>query len=107
MAASITREEIKQALNTGAVTLIESLPQQYYDSGHLPGALQMNYDEVEEKADKILEDKDALIVTYCASDTCPNSGYAADKLVTLGYRNVKKYTGGKKDWTESGEPLQK
>ncbi len=105
MAESITREEIKRAMQQGPVTLIEALPQQYYDEGHLPGALQINYDEVDRKAGSLPTDKEAFIVTYCASDSCPNSGFAADKLIERGYTNVKKYVGGKKDWTESGEIL--
>ena len=106
MTTEITRDEIKLAIAKGNVTLIEALPEKYYNAGHLPGALQINYDEIENKAGKLLPDKSALIITYCASDTCPNSTYAAEHLSAMGYINVKKYAGGKKDWTEAGEQLE-
>lgn len=106
MAEQITREEIKNALQAGAITLVEALPEQYYNDRHLPGAVQMNHDEVNAKADQLLRDKNALIVTYCSGETCPNSGYAADQLIAKGYTNVRKYVGGKKDWEESGEDFE-
>ncbi len=105
MAKSITRQEVKEALANGSVTLVEALPVKYYDEGHLPEAVQMNYDEVDVKALELLPDRDAFIVAYCAGETCPNSGYAANKLTALGYTNVMKYEGGKEDWIEAGETL--
>tara|TARA_B100001093_G_scaffold497447_1_gene544374 strand:+ start:287 stop:634 length:348 start_codon:yes stop_codon:yes gene_type:complete len=106
MAEHITREEMKDALQASAITLVEALPEKYYNDGHLPGAVQMNHDEVVAKADILLPDKAALIVTYCASETCPNSGYVADQLIARGYTNVKKYVGGKRDWEEAGEKFE-
>lgn len=106
MTESITREEIKDALTKGSVILVEALPEKYYDQGHLPGAIQMNYDEVDEKANSLLPDKSAFIVTYCASDTCPNSKYAAEALIKKGYTNVRKYVGGKKDWVDAGGEVE-
>lgn len=106
MAEEIKREDIKQALVKGDVILVEALPEKYYREGHLPNAIQINHNEVATKASQLLPNKDALIVTYCTSDTCPNSGYAADHLIDMGYTNVKKYVGGKKDWTGAGEVLE-
>ncbi|MDJ0567507.1 MAG: rhodanese-like domain-containing protein [Pleurocapsa sp. MO_192.B19] len=108
MTKTITGEELRTALAKGKnLTLVEALPEKYYQAGHLPGAVQMNYDEVNAKADALLPDKNAFIVTYCASETCPNSGYAAEALVERGYTNILKYVAGKKDWTESGGKLEK
>ena len=106
MPETMTREEIKDALQKGTLTLVEALPEKYYNDGHLPGAVQINHDEIEAKADTLLPDKDALIVTYCTGESCPNSGYAADHLIRKGYTNVRKYAGGKEDWTEGGEALE-
>lgn len=106
MAKEISRESLKIELAKGTVTLVEALPEKYYNTGHLPGAVQMNYSEIDAKSENLLPNKDAFIVTYCASDTCPNSTYAAEQLISMGYINVHKYVGGKKDWVESGEVLQ-
>lgn len=106
MAEEITRDEIKNALAKGSVILVEALPEKYYEEGHLPGAIRINHDEAGEKIGALLPDKDAFIVTYCASASCSNSAYLADLLVNKGYQHVKKYVGGKKDWIDAGENLE-
>jgi rhodanese-related sulfurtransferase len=45
-------------------------------------------------------------VTYCASLTCRNSEIAANKLIALGYTNVRDYAEGKADWIEAGLPVE-
>jgi len=45
------------------------------------------------------------VVTYCASLTCRNSEILADRLVAMGYSDVREYAEGKADWVESGLPV--
>lgn len=66
---SISRDELKAALDQGAVTLIETLPTPYFRHTHLPGALNLPPDEIEARAPVLLPDKNAAIVLYCASPT--------------------------------------
>ena len=51
--------------------------------------------EIADKAEKILTDKDQLILVYCRSER--RSKLAADSLVTMGYTNIKEF-GGIIDW---------
>ncbi|MGI8683884.1 MAG: rhodanese-like domain-containing protein [Acidimicrobiales bacterium] len=51
-------------------------------------------------------DKDRQIVTYCSNTACNNSSVAETRLRALGYRNVRKYPGGKQDWIEAGLPVE-
>lgn len=106
MTETITREELHKAITASGVTLIEVLPEKYYNKGHISGALHMNYDEVDAKASTFLPNKEAHIVVYCASDTCSNSELAAKLLADRGYTHVRKYTGGKKDWVDAGLTLE-
>ena len=107
MVKMIERDELRRRLaGPNRPVLIEALPAKYYNPGHLPGAINVNYDEIEAAADRLPADKTAEIVTYCASETCPNSHKAAEALARLGYSNVSVYSGGKKDWTEAGLPLE-
>jgi rhodanese-related sulfurtransferase len=104
---SIKREEIQQLLaSKAAVTLIEALPQGYYDKGHLPGAINIPHDKVRERAPSMLPDKSAFIIVYCANTPCQNSAIAARTLDALGYTNVAEYVEGKQDWVEAGLPLE-
>src|SRR3954471_5408430 len=106
MSALITRQELEQEIATGAVTVVETLGAMYYDSGHLPGAVNIPHTKVRELAPTLLPDLDAPIVTYCSNTACRNSEIAANELRALGYTNVRKYAEGKQDWTEAGLPLE-
>jgi rhodanese-related sulfurtransferase len=106
MTNTITREELHEAIESGDVTVVEALPANYYEDAHIPGAINIPHTEVRQLAPALLPDKDAAIVTYCASTTCPNSELAAIVLSKLGYTNVREYVEGKQDWQEAGLPLE-
>jgi rhodanese-related sulfurtransferase len=106
MAPKITRGELKALLDRSEVVVVEALPEQGFAKEHIPGAIQVDYEELETQAPERLPDKDAAIVTYCAGLTCPNSEIAANKLMALGYTNVREYAEGKADWIEAGLPVE-
>jgi rhodanese-related sulfurtransferase len=84
------------------LVLVEALPEQYFASGHLPGALHLPHDRSDALVRAALPNSEAEIVTYCASDTCPNSHILAARLDRLGYRNVAVFGDGKAGWREAG-----
>ena len=102
----ITRTELSDLIDAGAVTVVEALPAAYYDQGHLPGAINIPHTEVRDLAPSLLPDKDAQIVVYCANEPCANSGIATHVLTKLGYTNVRDYAEGKADWVEGGLALE-
>lgn len=105
---TITREELQAKLDRGdPVTLVEALPEGAYEKAHLPGAINVPPDRVRERAPRLLPDADAEIVVYCSSLTCGRSSEATATLLEMGYRDVKDYEGGKKDWTEAGLPTER
>jgi rhodanese-related sulfurtransferase len=106
MTNTITREELRAAIDAGGVTVVEALPAGYYEDAHIPGAINIPHTEVRALAPRLLPDKDAAIVVYCANEPCPNSGIAATVLEKLGYTNVRDYAQGKDDWREAGLPLE-
>ena len=106
MASTITRDELRAAIDNGTVVVVETLGPMYYESGHLPGAINIPHTEVDALAPSLLPDKDAAIVTYCSNLQCQNSEIAARRLISLGYTNVRKYAEGKDDWSAAGLPLQ-
>jgi rhodanese-related sulfurtransferase len=103
---NITRDAIKRHIDNGdPIVLVEALPAKHYDAGHLPGAVQIDHDEVVEKAPLLLPHKDAKIVVYCANKECRNSAKAAGALAALGYTDVHEYVEGKADWRAAGLPI--
>ena len=93
---SITVEEAKQIMDTEeGYIILDVRTQEEYDQGHIPGAVVISHEEIAEKAEKVLTDKDQLILVYCRSGR--RSKLAAEALVELGYTNIKEF-GGIIDW---------
>ena len=103
---TITRQALAGRINSDTPPIvIEALPRRYYEDAHLPGAINIPHDEIEQEAATRLPDKQADIVVYCANSPCQNSAKAAHTLDALGYRNVYEYVEGKEDWQAAGLPL--
>ena len=93
---NITAEEAKQIMdNEEGYIILDVREQDEYDAGHIPGAIVISHEEIEEKAEDVLTDKDQLILVYCRSGR--RSKIAAEALVELGYTNIKEF-GGIIDW---------
>jgi len=103
----ITREQIMAKLNNKeSITIIEALPQRYYDAEHLPGALNIPHNEIQKHASHMLPDKDKFIVVYCSNTECQNSRIATDSLQQMGYTNVFEYVEGKQHWIEANFQIE-
>ena len=106
MATNITRVQLKAKMDRGdAFVLVEALSQQHYASSHLPGAINLPYEFVDE-AEKVLPDKSAEIVVYCMNPDCLASREEARELEEMGYQKVHHYAGGKQDWIRAGLPVE-
>jgi phage shock protein E len=57
-----------------------------YNAGHLEGAINIPYDEIEQKIEAVAADKTADIQLYCRSGR--RSGIALESLRSLGYSKV-------------------
>ena len=106
MSTAITREQVAAMIDRGGVTVVEALPASYYEDAHLPGAIHLPHDQVDELASRLLPDTQAEIVVYCSNAACQNSTLAAQRLTELGYVNVFDYEAGKQDWTDAGLPTE-
>jgi rhodanese-related sulfurtransferase len=70
MVKTISRNELNEKIERGdSFMLLETLPATAYQHAHLPGAINMPSDQVKQLAEKLLADKHAEIVVYCASPT--------------------------------------
>ena len=68
MVETISRDELKAKIDRQDLfLLVETLPEIAYQHAHLPGAINLPPDKVKELAAKLLPDKNAEIVVYCAS----------------------------------------
>ena len=93
---NITAEEAKQIMDSKeGYIILDVRTQEEYDQGHIPGAIVISHEEIAEKAEKVLTDKNQMILVYCRSGR--RSKIAAEALVELGYTNIKEF-GGILDW---------
>ena len=93
---NITAEEAKRIMDSEeGYIILDVRTQEEYDQGHIPGAIVISHEEIAEKAEDVLADKDQLILVYCRSGR--RSKLAAEALVELGYTNIKEF-GGIIDW---------
>jgi rhodanese-related sulfurtransferase len=106
MTTLITRDELRAAIDADTVTVLDALAGAYWEKQHLPGAIPVHAEHVEQVHRDLLPDRDALIVTYCSNPACANSQQLATKLEGLGYTNVRKYREGIEDWAAAGLPLE-
>jgi rhodanese-related sulfurtransferase len=92
----ITPETAQKMMETetGYVIVDVRHDDEYYD-GHIPGAVLITNEYIEDKPLSELPDKDQLILVYCRSGR--RSKDAARKLAAIGYTNVYEF-GGIIDW---------
>jgi rhodanese-related sulfurtransferase len=107
MTTAIGRDELKAKLDRGdKFRLVETLASDEFQRSHLPGATNLPPDQIEAKAAQILPDRQQEVVVYCGSATCNASEDAARDLEAQGYKQVRRYVGGKKDWIAAGLPIE-
>jgi rhodanese-related sulfurtransferase len=93
---NITAQEAKELMDSREdYIILDTRTREEYDESRIPGAILIPHDEILEKAEDVLADKDQLILVYCRSGR--RSKLAAEDLVTLGYTNIKEF-GGIIDW---------
>jgi rhodanese-related sulfurtransferase len=92
----IAPQDAKKIMDTQeGYVILDTRTEEEYETGHIPGAIVISHEQIKEKAEQVLTDKDQLILVYCRSGR--RSKLAAQDLVDLGYTNVKEF-GGIIDW---------
>ena len=105
--APIDRDELRRLLDSGAdLVLVDALSPMAYAHSHLPGAVNITPDWVDGRAQRRIPDLETEVIVYCSDPECTASVRVAEQLLALGYRNVRHYAGGKRDWVEAGFPVE-
>jgi len=89
---AITPEQAKEILETNKEAIaLDVRPREEFLNGHLVGAVNIPYTELEARAPAELPDKNATIVIYCKRGR--SSLIAAITLAKLGYTNLYEFKG--------------
>ena len=75
-----------------AFHLIDVREDREWIQGHIPGAIHLGKGIIERDIEKVIEDKENLIVVYCQGGF--RSALAAKSLVDMGFKNVAHVDGG-------------
>jgi rhodanese-related sulfurtransferase len=102
----IDRDELWELIQADEpLVLVDALAPMSYAHSHLPGAINLIPERVDDEAARRIPDRDANVVVYCANESCESSVDVAEGLMALGYTHVRHYAGGKAEWTEAGLPV--
>jgi membrane protein DedA with SNARE-associated domain/rhodanese-related sulfurtransferase len=102
--ARISVEELRRLIEGGqAPSIVDVRTTRSFAAQHIPGALRMTLDEVDEQLAAL--PRDGEIVLYC---TCPNEASAARVarlLMDRGFTRVRPLEGGLDSWLAAGLPV--
>jgi rhodanese-related sulfurtransferase len=102
--ADIGIAELKTAMAAKKVTLVDVNGDDSYKEGHIPGALL--FEGKDKLAKQLPSDKGTLVVAYCGGPSCNAYKAAAKAAESLGYTNVKHFSGGIRGWKSAGEKTE-
>ncbi len=95
--SQITMDEAKEIFETpGDYIILDVRRADEYAGGHIPGAINVANESINDTCPEELPDLNQTIYVYCRSGN--RSKQASEKLVSLGYTNIIEF-GGILDWT--------
>lgn len=102
----ITADDLLSKLQSDkSVVVLDVRTLDEYNEGHVPSAINIPYDDIEDEIAAKISNKAQQIVVYC------RSGYRASKaeatLEELGYRNILHLKGDMLGWKANKKPLEK
>lgn len=88
-------------------TLVNVLPYAEFAKTRIMKAVNIPLDEpdFEKRVERANGGKARTVVTYCASEDCPLSTRAAERLEKAGFKEVLDYKGGIKAWRAEKHPI--
>lgn len=100
----VTRGELAQRLAEGKVTVLDVRPHDEYVMGHVPGAVHVSPDAIEE----VVQDLPgaSLVVAYCRGPYCLYARQAEAALRRSGI-TARRMAGGLPEWRAEGRPVTK
>jgi rhodanese-related sulfurtransferase/DNA-binding transcriptional ArsR family regulator len=99
----VSRETLLDRLRAGQVTVLDVRPPDEFAIGHLPGALNVPIEKLEQRLAEL--DPNQEIVAYCRGAYCVLSFDAVAALRERGF-NVRRLVDGFPEWRAAGLPVE-
>jgi len=102
----VSIDELKALMQQNAVLVLDVRNADEFASGHIPGAINLNYTRVTAEGGRFKGESRA-IVAYCACANEMTAARAAVDLAALGIPAAKALEGGWDEWLRRGEKVEK
>ena len=99
----VRRDELLERAKTGTVIVLDVRPSEEYRAGHIPGAMSVPIDQLEQRLADLPADKE--IVAYCRGPYCVMSYNAVEALRARG-RRARRLIDGFPEWRADGLPVE-
>jgi rhodanese-related sulfurtransferase len=104
-APSVSRNDLAAQIESGTAPLVLDVrSEEEYAEGHVPGAVNIPFQAVDDRHGELAVAKDEPIVVYCGHG--PRAGWAARSLRKAGYTNVVTLEGHMTSWVEDGRATE-
>ncbi len=98
----ITRDELRRRQRGGDVVVLDVRPNDEYASGHIPGALSIPLDELDERLGEL--PRETTVVAYCRGPYCVLAPLAVETLRAAGY-DARRLDVGLPEWRQAHLPV--
>ena len=102
----VSIDELKTLIQQNAVLVLDVRNADEFASGHIPGAINLNYTRVTAEGGRF-KGESRTIVAYCACTNEMTAARAAVDLAALGIPGAKALKGGWDEWLRRGEKVEK
>lgn len=102
--SSITPAELNEIiLSDDTPIIIDVRSETEFAEGHIPGAINIPFNQIDNVVDDVNDDKEEAVYVYCASGR--RADIAASKLMNAEYTNIVHVEGDMPAWAEAGLPV--
>jgi rhodanese-related sulfurtransferase len=102
----VSVDDVKKMIdNKEKIIILDVRDKEEFETGYIPGAINLSRGMLEFKISTLIPDKNATIIVYCGIDL--RGPLATKTLNEFGYKNAVNINGGLKAWKAAGYPIAK
>ena len=106
VAEVITLEDAKVFHASGKALFIDTRGEGAFMAGHIPDAINVPIDDLEEEIDFLREaSQEKILIPYCDGSGCHSSLEFSRRLADSGISNIKIFLGGWDEWKAARLPI--
>lgn len=104
---AVSLKQIKEAYKSGAALLVDARDPEFFERGHIPGAVSLPVRDFDSVFPKLEEQLRAAprVITYCDGASCEMSVELTEKLLFAGLEYIEIFTGGIQQWQGAGQQV--